>query len=178
MFGSNIFYGQGFTGTLRKAAAQTQGATIFYYQVKDPGRYGVVEFDANRRTISIEEKPAHPKSCCAVTGLYFYDKDVVDTARTFKFSVCAKLEITSVNLAYQSVATCVFYCSDAASPVSTPVLTTACLTPPTSSRPSKPGRAIRSPVPMRSPATTVGSSRGNCVQAPSGTRRADKVVHC
>jgi glucose-1-phosphate thymidylyltransferase len=91
VLGDNIFYGQGFTGKLREAVARPSGATVFGYQVKDPERFGVVEFDANRRAISIEEKPAKPRSNYAVTGLYFYDNDVISIA---------KLEITTVNQAY------------------------------------------------------------------------------
>jgi glucose-1-phosphate thymidylyltransferase len=98
--GDNIFWGQGFSPILIKAAQRSKGATIFGYQVKDPERFGVVEFDIDKKAISIEEKPCHPKSNFAVTGLYFYDNRVVDIAKKVRPSERGELEITSINEAY------------------------------------------------------------------------------
>ena len=100
VLGDNIFYGQGFTLMLRQAVARQKGATVFGYQVKDPERFGVVEFDEQKRAISLEEKLKQPKSHFAVTGLYFYDNDVIQIAKQVKPSERGELEITTVNQMY------------------------------------------------------------------------------
>jgi glucose-1-phosphate thymidylyltransferase len=101
VLGDNIFYGQHFSNNLNSAISKHKGATIFGYQVKDPERFGVVEFDAEGNVLSIEEKPTSPKSNHAVTGLYFYDNDVIKIAKSIKPSLRGELEITDINNAYK-----------------------------------------------------------------------------
>lgn len=98
--GDNIFFGHGYPGLLRRAAERKKGATVFGYQVKDPERYGVVEFDASGKAVKLEEKPKNPTSPYAVTGIYFYDNQVLDIARDLKPSPRGELEITDVNITY------------------------------------------------------------------------------
>lgn len=100
ILGDNIFYGHNLSNLVKKAAMQDEGATVFAYYVKDPQRYGIVEFDKNRNAISLEEKPQEPKSNFAVTGLYFYDKNVVEYAKSIKPSARGELEITDLNKIY------------------------------------------------------------------------------
>lgn len=100
ILGDNIYYGEGLSSRLQSVAQQTSGATVFAYYVKDPERYGVAEFDANGKALSIEEKPEKPRSNYAVTGLYFYDNQIVDVAREVRPSPRGELEITTVNQMY------------------------------------------------------------------------------
>ncbi len=100
VLGDNIFFGYGFTGRLRAAVERDRGATVFGYRVRDPERYGVVEFDRDGRAVGLEEKPTHPRSAYAVTGLYFYDEQATDFARTLRPSTRGELEITDLNRLY------------------------------------------------------------------------------
>jgi glucose-1-phosphate thymidylyltransferase len=100
VLGDNIFYGQGFSPKLKSAANRKSGATVFGYEVHDPHRFGVVEFDSSGKAVSVEEKPADPKSNFAITGLYFYDRDVVSIAKQVQPSPRGELEITCINRAY------------------------------------------------------------------------------
>jgi len=102
ILGDNIFYGQNFSENLKNATSRMSGATIFGYHVKDPERFGVVDFDANGKVISIEEKPKRPRSNYAITGLYFYDNEVIEIAKSIRPSVRGELEITDVNNIYQN----------------------------------------------------------------------------
>jgi glucose-1-phosphate thymidylyltransferase len=105
ILGDNIFYGHNFSAVLKEASALTQGALIFAYPVADPERYGVIEFDDSGRALSLEEKPAHPKSKYAIPGLYFYDNKVIEIAANLKPSPRGELEITDINLAYLKAGT-------------------------------------------------------------------------
>ena len=155
VLGDNIFHGPGFSGLLHRSVAAVEGGddgcVLFGYAVKDPQRYGVGEADADGRLISIEEKPAHPRSNRAITGLYLYDNDVVDIARGLTPSARGELEITDVNKVYLNAAGPGWSTSAAASPGSTPAPTSRCSRPASTSRCWRTGRASGSPASRRSP---------------------------
>ena len=169
VLGDNIFQGAGFSellaGAVRTAEAEKK-ATVFGYWVDDPQRYGVAEFDRRGNCLSIEEKPAEPKSNYAVVGLYFYPNEVVSVAKSIKPSARGELEITSVNQRFLAERS---RCrpSDAASPGSTPERTIRSRRPPSSSRCSKSGRGSRSHASRVSPTATAGSPKGNCARRPN-----------
>ena len=143
ILGDNIFYGHGFVEKLKMGVQRKAGATVLAYRVRDPERFGVIEFDANLRALSIKEKPKSSRSDWAVTGLYFYDNDVIDIARTLKPSARGELEITDVNKAYLergALNVLLLGGKAAASPGSTPEPTIAFLRPASSCRQSSGAR--------------------------------------
>ena len=146
VLGDNIFYGHDFAGILRQAGQQKSGARIFAYPVQDPERYGVVEFDPQGKALSLEEKPEAPKSRYAVTGLYFYDNQVVDIAKSIKPSARGELEITDVNKEYLRRKLWTWWSWAAVWPGSTLEPTRPCSKPHSSYRPSRPARGLWSRV--------------------------------
>lgn len=136
ILGDNIFYGHGFMDLIGAAARRETGATVFAYWVSDPGRYGVIEIDAARKAHSIEEKPESPKSNWAVTGLYFYDNDVLEIAKGVRPSARGELEITDINNAYQRAGRLNVELMAGVLPGSIPARTTRWFMPASSCRPS------------------------------------------
>ncbi|EJU80282.1 glucose-1-phosphate thymidylyltransferase [Neisseria meningitidis NM3001] len=159
VLGDNIFYGQSFTQTLKQAAAQTHGATVFAYQVKNPERFGVVEFNENFRAVSIEEKPQRPKSDWAVTGLYFYDNRAVEfdqTAQTRPHGGVIRKLPTYNRMLFRKTVHCRYNCWDAVSHGWTPARTKACTRRLHSSKPCKTSKTCTSPAWKKSLGATVG----------------------
>jgi glucose-1-phosphate thymidylyltransferase, short form len=158
ILGDNIFLRARLRRRLQAAARDPRGATVFGYRVQDPERYGVVEFDAEGRVLSIEEKPARPRSNYAVTGLYFYDERVVEVAKSIERSPRGELEITDVNRRYLEWGTLHVELLDGATPGSTPAPTSRSWRPRNSSRSWSSARASRSPAPRRSPGAWASST--------------------
>ena len=169
ILGDNLFYGHGLPGVLRNAASVRRGATVFAYHVHDPERYGVVEFDAGGKAMSIAEKPKHPRSNWAVTGLYFYDERAADFAASLKPSPRGELEITDLNLEYlrRGAARCGSKEWGAASPGSTLEPRIPCSKPPNSCARWKSAPATGSPAPRKSPSSPAGSPNASCRSSPS-----------